>query len=80
MEPVSYRILKQESGMKVRKCGRMEAKYVHTSIPPDFHPRTELAEFVSFVLCPFQNVRSKVIRQSEGQRNHCEGRIGASRR
>jgi len=40
--------------MEVRKCGqpapdvirRMETKYVHTSIPPDFHTRTELAEFV----------------------------------
>ena len=34
--------------MDVRKCGRMEAKYVHTSIRPNFHPRTELAEFVSY--------------------------------
>jgi hypothetical protein len=30
----------------VRKCGRMEAKYVHTSTLPDLHTRTELAEFV----------------------------------
>jgi hypothetical protein len=28
----------------------MEAKYVHTSIPPDFHPRTEVAEFVLHVI------------------------------
>ena len=32
--------------MDVRKCGRMEAQYVHTSIRPNFHTRTELAEFV----------------------------------
>jgi len=31
--------------MDVRKCGRMEAQYVHTSIRPIFHTRTELAEF-----------------------------------
>jgi len=30
----------------MRKCGRMEAQYIHTSILPNFHPRTKLAEFV----------------------------------
>jgi hypothetical protein len=29
--------------MDARKCGRMEAKYVHTSILPDIHTRTEHA-------------------------------------
>ena len=49
-----YRIRLRDSGMDVRKCvqpapdviRRMEAQYVHTSIHPNFHPRTELAEFV----------------------------------
>ena len=31
--------------MDVRKCGRMEAKYIHASILPDFRTRTEHAEF-----------------------------------
>ncbi|MFB6278945.1 MAG: pirin family protein, partial [Salinibacter sp.] len=62
-----HRIRLRDSGMDVRKCGRVEVKHLHTSILPDVQTRTEHAEFV---LDPLRVLIESRIDPNEGFSEH----------
>jgi hypothetical protein len=61
-----YELRKLRSGMDVRKCGCMEALYLHTSIPPNFHTRIPQKEQTETTVTLYNTLGQRVATLYEG--------------